>query len=88
VRYAGFAIAYNVSTSIFGGTAPAVNEWLVGETGDNLVPAYYMMAACVIGAIALIKVPETTRCPINGTEMPGTPEALPQLDYEKESSRV
>ena len=88
VRYAGFAIAYNVSTSLFGGTAPAINEWLVGKTGDNLVPAYYMMAACVIGAIALIKVPETTRCPINGTEMPGTPEALPQLDYEKESSRV
>ena len=52
VRYAGFAIAYNVSTSLFGGTAPAVNEWLVGKTGDNLVPAYYMMAACVIGAIA------------------------------------
>jgi len=88
VRYAGFAIAYNVSTSLFGGTAPAINEWLVGKTGDNLVPAYYMMAACVIGAIALIKVPETTRCPINGTEMPGTPEGLPQLDYEKESSRV
>jgi MFS family permease len=88
VRYAGFAIAYNVSTSIFGGTAPAVNEWLVGRTGDNLVPAYYMMAACVIGAIALIKVPETTRCPMNGTEIPGTPEALPQLDYETESSRA
>lgn len=88
VRYAGFAIAYNVSTSIFGGTAPAVNEWLVGRTGDNLVPAYYMMAACIIGAIALIKVPETTRCPMNGTEIPGTPEALPQLDYEKEPTRV
>ena len=26
VRYAGFAIAYNVSTSLFGGTAPAVND--------------------------------------------------------------
>jgi len=88
VRYAGFAIAYNVSTSIFGGTAPAVNEWLVGKTGDNLVPAYYMMAACVIGATAMIKVPETTRCPMNGTEIPGTAGAPPQLDYEKESSRV
>ena len=33
VRYAGFAIAYNVSTSLFGGTAPAVNEWLIGKTG-------------------------------------------------------
>ncbi len=88
VRYAGFAIAYNVSTSIFGGTAPAVNDWLVNRTGDNLVPAYYMMAACVIGAIALIKVPETTRCPMNGTEMPGTPEAPPQLEYQKQPSTV
>ncbi len=88
VRYAGFAIAYNVSTSIFGGTAPAVNDWLINRTGDNLVPAYYMMAACVIGAIAMIKVPETTRCPINGTEIPGTAGAPPQLEYEKQPSGV
>jgi MFS family permease len=81
VRYAGFAIAYNVSTSLFGGTAPVVNDWLVGATGEQLIPAYYMMAACVIGALALIKVPETARCPIGGTEVPGTPEAPPQLDY-------
>jgi len=61
-----------VSTSLFGGTAPAVNEWLIGKTGDGLIPAYYMMAACVVGAIALITVPETTRCPINGRTVPGT----------------
>ncbi|WP_238382015.1 MFS transporter [Mycobacterium neumannii] len=87
VRYAGFAIAYNVSTALFGGTAPAVNDWLIGVTGDNLVPAYYMMGACIVGAIALAKLPETARCPINGTEIPGTPEAPPQLDYELEPSR-
>ncbi|WP_231984590.1 MFS transporter [Mycobacterium sp. 852014-52144_SCH5372336] len=87
VRYAGFAIAYNVSTALFGGTAPAVNDWLIGVTGDNLVPAYYMMGACIVGAIALTKLPETARCPINGTEIPGTPEAPPQLDYELEPSR-
>jgi MFS family permease len=86
VRYAGFAIAYNVSTSLFGGTAPAVNDWLVSLTGDHLVPAYYMMIACVIGAIALVKVPETARCPIGGTEIPGTPDAPPQLEYEVEPS--
>ena len=82
VRYAGFAIAYNVSTSLFGGTAPAVNEWLIGKTGDGLIPAYYMMAACVVGAIALVKVPETTRCPMNGRVIPGTKEAPPPLDFE------
>jgi MFS transporter, MHS family, proline/betaine transporter len=88
VRFAGFAIAYNVSTSIFGGTAPAVNDWLINATGDSLVPAYYMMAACVIGAIAMIKVPETARCPMDGTEIPGTPGAPPQLEYEKQPSGV
>ncbi|KUI41088.1 MFS transporter [Mycobacterium sp. IS-1590] len=87
VRYAGFAIAYNVSTALFGGTAPAVNDWLIGATGDNLVPAYYMMGACIVGAIALARLPETARCPINGTEIPGTPAAPPQLDYELETSR-
>ena len=83
VRYAGFAIAYNVSTSLFGGTAPAVNEWLTTSTGDVLFPAYYMMGACVIGALALIKVPETSRCPIGGTVTPGTEEAPPPVAYEK-----
>lgn len=87
VRYAGFAIAYNVSTSVFGGTAPLVNEWLVKSSGVNLMPAFYMMVALVIGMLALIKVPETTRCPINGTEVPGTPEAPPQLDYELAGGR-
>jgi hypothetical protein len=61
VRYAGFATAYNVSTSIFGGTAPAVNDWLIQATGDKLVPTYYMMAACLVGLVALVKVPETAR---------------------------
>jgi MFS family permease len=82
VRYAGFAIAYNVSTSIFGGTAPAVNDWLANATGDVLVPAYYMMGACVIGALALLKVPETTRCPLNGTVTPGTEKAPPPVAYD------
>jgi MFS transporter, MHS family, proline/betaine transporter len=71
VRYAGFAIAYNVSTSLFGGTAPAVNQALINTTGDKLVPAYYMMAACVVGMIALVKVPETCGCSVRGRGVPG-----------------
>ncbi|MGV0581166.1 MFS transporter [Mycolicibacterium elephantis] len=83
VRYAGFAIAYNVSTSLFGGTAPAINDWLILRTENNMMPAFYMMAACVVGMIALIKVPETARCPLNGTEIPGTAEAPPPVDYNR-----
>ncbi|RYY27627.1 MAG: MFS transporter [Sphingomonadales bacterium] len=59
VRFAGFAIAYNVSTSLFGGTAPLFNSWLIGVTGDALMPAYTMMAACVVGLVALRFTPET-----------------------------
>lgn len=59
VRFAGFAIAYNVSTSIFGGTAPAIGSGLISLTGNELMPAFYMMIACVVGLIALRFMPET-----------------------------
>ena len=59
VRFAGFAIAYNISTSIFGGTAPMIGSSLISLTGDPLMPAYYMMFSCIIGLIALRFMPET-----------------------------
>ena len=76
VRYAGLALSYNVATSLFGGTAPLVNESLIEGTGDQLWPAYYMMGSCVIGLIALFTLVETKGCSIRGTELPGTPEAF------------
>ncbi|GAA1091740.1 MFS transporter [Tsukamurella spumae] len=71
VRYAGFAISYNVATAAFGGTAPLVNDAVVGQSGWILFPAFYMMGACVIGLIALPFLQETTGCSIRGTEIPG-----------------
>src|SRR5690606_29813586 len=38
VRYAGFALGYNVSTAVFGGTAPLVNEAVIESTGWSLFP--------------------------------------------------
>ncbi|AOW92454.1 MFS transporter [Rhodococcus sp. WMMA185] len=71
VRFAGFAIAYNVSTSLFGGTAPAVNELLIDWTHNTLMPAFYMMGACVIGLVALFFVVETAGASIRGKGIPG-----------------
>ncbi|MFU8947296.1 MFS transporter [Mycetocola zhadangensis] len=70
VRFAGFAITYNVATAIFGGTAPLVNEALIQSTGDLLVPAYYMMAASAVGFVALLFVRETAGASLRGTEIP------------------
>ena len=72
VRFAGFAIAYNVSTSLFGGTAPALNSWLITRTGDQLMPAYYMMASCIVGMVALRFTVETAGRSLRGASIPGT----------------
>ena len=81
IRYTGFAIAYNLSTSLFGGTAPAANQFLINLTGDKAVPTYYMMAACVVGAIALRFVPETRGCSLRGRGVPSADaSASPQRD--------
>ncbi|SDQ78077.1 Sugar phosphate permease [Tsukamurella pulmonis] len=71
VRFAGFALSYNVATAAFGGTAPLVNEAVIESTGWNLFPAWYMMGACVIGLLAMPFLKETARCSIRGTEIPG-----------------
>ena len=71
-RYSGFAITYNVATSIFGGTAAMVNEWAIGVTGDIAFPAYYMMAACLIGLACVWYMPETAGASLRGTAVPGT----------------
>ena len=65
VRFAGFAIAYNVATSLFGGTAPAIGSGLIMLTGNDLMPAFYMMGACLVGRVALVFMPETAGQPLH-----------------------
>jgi MHS family proline/betaine transporter-like MFS transporter len=69
IRYAGFAISYNVSTALFGGTAPFVNDYLSPRTSAYW-PAFYMMAAAVVGLIALRFAPETAGASLRGTQVP------------------
>ncbi|MGA7964959.1 MAG: MFS transporter [Gammaproteobacteria bacterium] len=88
VRYAGVAIAYNVSTSLFGGTAPAVTDLLSKVTGSNLMPAYYMMGACAIGAIAALFLIETKGVSLRGTEVPGTEASFEEQEQLVERDGV
>jgi MHS family proline/betaine transporter-like MFS transporter len=71
VRYTGMALAYNVATAAFGGTASYVDNALVSATGNKLMPAFYVMAACVVGAVGLITMPETAGCSLRGRGVPG-----------------
>jgi MHS family proline/betaine transporter-like MFS transporter len=87
IRYAGFAISYNVATSLFGGTAPLINTALIDSTGDQLIPAYYMMAACVVGLIALWFAPETARASLRGTEQPSTEATETAVEESKDPGK-
>ncbi|MFI5605706.1 MFS transporter [Amycolatopsis sp. NPDC051903] len=64
VRYGSFAIGYNVSTSLFGGTCGVVVTALIQSTGNKDWPAYYLIIAAAIALIPIIKIPETARVPI------------------------
>ncbi|HEY3503661.1 MAG TPA: MFS transporter [Actinocatenispora sp.] len=64
VRYGSFAIGYNVSTSLFGGTCGVIVTALIDTTGNHDWPAYYLMAAAVIALVPIIRIPETARVPM------------------------
>ncbi|MFD2757856.1 MFS transporter [Gulosibacter faecalis] len=71
VRYSGFAIGYNISTALFGGTAGAANTWLVEVTGSNLVPGFYLAIAGLIGLISVLTFNETAGRSLRGNVIPG-----------------
>ncbi|MGP3975464.1 MFS transporter [Streptomyces sp. 8N114] len=77
VRYGSLSIGYNVSTSLFGGTAPMVMSYLVDSTGDKLSPAYYASGAAVLGIIAVAFMKESA-----GQPLPGSP---PSVSTEEEA---
>lgn len=64
VRYSGFAVSFNVANAVFGGTAPFVATLLIGRTGNDLAPAYYLAAAALISLVAVALAAETSRRPL------------------------
>lgn len=71
VRYAGFALGYNVATSLLGGPAGLINESLIQSTGSTLIPGIYMTIAGIIGLIAILTFNETAGRSLRGDIVPG-----------------
>ncbi|MFI5638836.1 glycine betaine/L-proline transporter ProP [Streptomyces goshikiensis] len=80
LRYGALSIAFNISVSLFGGTTPLFTSALVEATGNDMVPAYYLMAAGVIGFVSTLFLHETAGKPLRGSgpmvETPGEAERL------------
>ncbi|MFF4173022.1 glycine betaine/L-proline transporter ProP [Streptomyces sp. NPDC001744] len=80
VRYAAMGIGFNFSVAAFGGTTPLVTEALVNATGDDMVPAYYLMVAGAIGLVTVAFLPESARLPLDGSRpMVGSREERKEL---------
>ncbi|MEO9338341.1 MFS transporter [Mesorhizobium sp. SB112] len=68
-RYTASAFTYNISYTIFGGTAPLMATWLIDRTGNNLSPAFYLMAIAVLAMAGGLALRETSGISLFG-EMP------------------
>ncbi|WP_163651849.1 MFS transporter [Listeria sp. PSOL-1] len=53
VRYRALSVTFNISVSIFGGTTPMVASFLINKTNNDLMPAFYMIAVCLIGFVVV-----------------------------------
>lgn len=80
VRGAGLSVSFNVAVSLFAGTTSVVVGALVGATGDLNWPAYYLIAAGVIGGAALLFLKEP-----NGERMWGS---APAANSEEEAAEL
>lgn len=79
VRYGGLSIAFNIAVSLFGGTVGAIVGGLVFLTGDLNFPAYYLMGAGVVGAVAIYFTKESA-----GKPLPGSAPAAANREEAKE----
>ncbi|HET8795609.1 MAG TPA: MFS transporter [Arthrobacter sp.] len=64
IRYSGFAVSFNLSNALFGGTAPFMATLLIGMLGTSLAPGWYLMLAAAIALSAVLCARETSREPL------------------------
>ncbi|BAC72887.1 MFS transporter [Streptomyces avermitilis] len=80
VRYGSLSVGYNLSASLFGGTTPLVITALISATGTDMMPAYYAMAAALVGIITVACMKETAQQPLAGSPPSvETPEEAAEL---------
>jgi MFS transporter, MHS family, proline/betaine transporter len=63
VRCTAVSLGYNICQGVFGGLSPLVATWLVGRTGDEIAPAFLIMLAAAVTAVALTRFRETYQSP-------------------------
>jgi len=63
VRCTTVALGYNVCLGVIGGLTPLAAAWLVERTGEELAPAFLIMASAVISFLSMLRMGETFHAP-------------------------
>ena len=50
-RSTGYALTYTIAVSVFGGGAQFIITWLIRQTGDQMMPAWWLTGATACGVI-------------------------------------
>jgi MHS family proline/betaine transporter-like MFS transporter len=69
VRCTAVSLGYNICQGVIGGLTPLVATWLVERTGDEIAPAFLIMAAAAVTAVTVMCFRETYRAPFAGGEV-------------------
>jgi len=70
VRCTAVSLGYNLCQGVIGGLTPLVATWLVERTGDEIAPAFLIMASAAVTAVTLTRFRETYRAPFAGVAPP------------------
>jgi MFS transporter, MHS family, proline/betaine transporter len=63
VRCTAVALGYNICLGVIGGLTPLAAAWLVSRTGDEIAPAFLVMAAAAVSFTTVLSFRETYRAP-------------------------
>ncbi len=79
-RFGGMGLTYNIAASLFGGTTPLIANALVDATGNNFMPAFYIMFFAALAGVALFAMAETGKRPLLGS--------VPTVGSEREAEEL
>ena len=63
VRCTAVALGYNITFGVIDGFTPLVAAWLVDRSGDEIAPAFLIMAAAAVTFLTVLRFRETYRSP-------------------------
>ena len=63
VRCTAVSLGYNIAFGVIGGLTPLMAAWLIDRSGDEIAPAFLIMAAAAVTFAAIMRFRETYRAP-------------------------